>query len=229
MSDVAQQIVDLKTQAKNRRDLKRWSSGVALAKQAIGVAEREYHSTTAPEWRATMAPELADCWGILGGIEWRWSLDPTSDAAQRLEHLQRSIEAYDKGYEYEKESLSSDTSTYNKLNRLLVRLLRDPELLTTDVEPAKGAMNIRAEIEQVDQHLRKHATTSVWTAADMALINVLLGRQDAASAYADFLRMKPPDYARQSALDMLIPLSKLDVPTAAGLQDAVRCLRARPG
>ena len=80
MSDVTERIVDLKTQAKNRRDLKRWDRAAALLKQAIGVAEKEYNSTSAPEWRAMMASELADCWGILGGVERRWALDPASDA-----------------------------------------------------------------------------------------------------------------------------------------------------
>jgi hypothetical protein len=172
-----------------------------------------------------MASELADCWGILGGLERRWALDPASDPGQLLEHLQRSIEAYDKGYEYEKESSSSGTSTYNKLNRLLVRVLRAPELLTTG-RAAEGAMNVRAELEELSEQISQHATDNVWTAADMAMLNVLLGRQDAASAYAAFERMKPPDFARQSALDGLVPLAELDLPTAAGLRDAITRLGA---
>jgi hypothetical protein len=180
-----------------------------------------------------MASQLADCWGILGGIEWRWALDPASDAEQRHKHLGRSSEAYEKGYEYELESLSSGTSTYNRLNRLLVRVLDDPTLLTTDAEAAPCAINVRAEIkkihEELSEELRKHPPDSVWTAADMALLNVLLGHQDAASAYAVFEGMNPPDYARQSALDMLNGLSKLDLPTAKALQDAVSRLGSRRG
>jgi len=229
MSDVIQRIVELKTQAKNRRDLKRWDRAAALLKQAIGLAEEEYHSTGAREWRATMASELADCWGILGGLERRWALDPASNAKQRLEHLQRSIEAYDKGYEYEKESLSSGINTYNMLNRLLVRLLLAPELLATDRGAAGETMNVRAELEKVAEQISRHATDSVWTAADMALLNILLKRQDAASAYAAFERMEPPDFARQSALDVLIPLAQLDLPIAAELRDAARRLGARRG
>jgi hypothetical protein len=229
MSDVAQRIVELKTQAKNRRDLKRWDRAAALLMQAIGLAEEEYHSTKAQEWRAKMASELADCWGILGGLERRWALDPASDTAQRLEHLQRSIEAHDKGYEYEKESLSSGTSTYNNLNRLLVRLLRDPELLATEMGAAGGTMNVREELEKVAEQISQHPIDNVWTAADMALLNVLLGRQDAASAYAAFERMAPPDFARQSVLDLLVPLAKLDLPSAAALRDAERRLGAQRG
>jgi hypothetical protein len=229
MSDVTQRIVDLKTQAKNRRDLKRWDRAAALLKQAIGLAEREYNSTSAPEWRATMASELADSWGILGGLQRRWALDPKSDAAQRTERLERSIDAYDKGYEYEKESPLGGTSTYNKLNRLLVRVLRSPELLATDGRAVEGTMNVRAELEELGEQISQHASDSVWTAADMALLNVLLGRQDAVSAYATFERMQPPDFARQSVLDALVPLAKLDLPTAAGLREAVRRLGGHSG
>jgi hypothetical protein len=190
--------------------------------QAISVAEREYSSTKAGEWRETMACELADCWGLVGGIERRWALDPASDTDQRSEHLQRSIEAYDKGYEYEKTSPSASTSTYNMLNRLLVRLLCTPELLATDT----GIPSMRAELEKVAEKIRP-PIDNVWKAADMALINVLLGRQDAASAYRVFERLEPPDFAVQSALDVLTPLAKLDLPTAAVLRDAERRLSVR--
>jgi hypothetical protein len=173
-----------------------------------------------------MAIELADCWGLLGGIERRWALDPKF-AAQRMEHLERSVEAYDNGYLYERESSSSSPSTYNMLNRLLVRLLREPRLLATD--PPEDTMNVRAELEKVVDLISGHATENVWSAADMALINVLLGRQDAASAYAAFERMKPPDFARQSVLDVLTPLAKLDLPTAEALREAERRLSGRRG
>ena len=67
MSDLLQRIADLKTQAKNRRDLKRYERAAALMKQAIDLAYQEYESTAVPELRSTLASELVDCWGILGG------------------------------------------------------------------------------------------------------------------------------------------------------------------
>jgi hypothetical protein len=230
MSDLIQRINELKTQAKNRRDLKRWDRAATVLKQAIALAENEYRSTKTPEWRATIASELADCWGILGGVERRWALDPASDPTQRLEHLRRSIEAYDKGYEYEKVSSSSGTSTYNELNRLLVRLLLNPELLSTDGgTTAAETMNVPAELEKIADRIQLGGIDNVWTAADMALLNVLLRRQDATSAYAVFEAMKPPDFALQSALDVLGPLGRLDLPMAAELREAERRLSALRG
>jgi hypothetical protein len=223
MSDITQTIIELKTQAKNRRDLKRWDRAAALIMEAIGLAETEYNSTEAREWRVKMAIELADCWGILGGLERRRALEPASGGAQRQEHLRRSIDAYDKGYEYEKEALGSGNSTYNQLNRLLVRLLA-----------CDGTVDLRAEFEKlrpklatVAEQISSRPIDNVWSAADMALLNILLGRQDAATAYAPFERMQPPDFARQSALEMLIPLAKLDLPNAKALRDAERRLGPR--
>ena len=226
MSDVTQRLVDLKTQAKNRRDLGRWERAAVLLKQAIDLAEEEYRSTKADEWRTTMASELADCWGMIGGVQRRWAFD-SSDPNERNKHLDLSIEAYDKGYFYEQKSSSDRSSTYNMLNRLLVRLLRDSSMLTAD--PREGTMDVRAELEKVAQRIGGGAPDNVWTAADMALLNVLLQRQDAASAFAAFEHLKPPDFARQSALDVIAPLAKLDLPMSSALQEAERRLAARRG
>ena len=100
-SDVLKRIGDLKTQAKNRRDLKRYDRAVHLLEDAIEIARTEYdEATNLPDWRATLASELADCWGILGGIERRWA-EASNIAAERAEHLRKSVHAYDQGFGYE--------------------------------------------------------------------------------------------------------------------------------
>src|SRR4051812_8026828 len=115
--NLLQRINELKTQAKNRRDLKRYERAATLLRQAIDLAYEEYTTAKLPELRATFASELADCWGILGGVERRWALDPTSNLEQRIAHLRQSVSAYDKGYIYENDpSLVSTVSTYNWLN-----------------------------------------------------------------------------------------------------------------
>jgi hypothetical protein len=221
MSDANERLVNLKTQAKNRRDLGRWERAADLLKQAIDLAEEEYRSAKSDDWRTTMESELADCWGMLGGVERRWALDST-DSNERIKHLDVSIKAYDQGYVYEQRSTSKRKNTYNMLNRLLVRLVRDPSLLAAG--PREGMMDLRAEFEKLAEQIGDRATDNVWTAADMALVNVLLERQDAASAYAAFEQLKPPDFARQSAIDVVAPLAKLDLPMSSELQDAERRL-----
>jgi hypothetical protein len=232
MLDILQRVRELKTQAKNRRDLTRYDRAAALLKQAIGLASNEFETTTnLPDRRATLASELADCWGILGGVERRWALDPSSDPAQRTAHLQQSIAAYDKGYRYESDPLlSSAPKTYNRLNRLIVRLLLNPARLTANGNAAdqelSGTLNVRSELEAIAAQIMEQGIDSVWTAADWALLYVLLGRQDAASAYANFEKKDPPDFACQSALDVITPLAAANLPTAAELKNAERLLTA---
>jgi hypothetical protein len=79
---------------------------------------------------------------------------------------------------------------------------------------------VRSELEATAALIRKHGVDSVWAASDLGLLNVLLGHQDAASAYAPFEKMEPPDFACQSALDVLTPLASLDLPTAPELRNA---------
>ncbi len=237
------------------RDQKRWEDGISRLMEAIGLAKNEFKSTKTPSWRTNIAAELADCWGILGGIERRWALNSASNAHAcrlgniiriasqyvkllssrrfrestrskgidiRSEHLERSIEAYDKGSEYE--VLSGETSTYNRLNRLLVRLLRDPTLMMSDKIPAGCTKNMREELREVAA-LINPKEDDIWAAADMALLNILLDGKDAESAYNRFNK-NTPDFAIRSALDMLKPLAKLDLPNANALREAERLLNA---
>jgi hypothetical protein len=214
-------IRDLKTRAKNRRDLKRYDLAAPLLKQAIEQGKEGYEDPTEASDRPTYASELADCWGILGGVERRWA-DESKDGVERTEHLRKSIHAYDQGFGFE-----SDDSTYCRLNRLISRLMLAPGRLTANGSSAdrdfddpdwivKKVSNVRVALGETAAKIRGLATDSVWAAADFALLTTLLGRLDAASAYAPFERMHPPDYACQSALDTVTMLAKVDFPTTPG-------------
>lgn len=226
MSDVLKKIAELKVGAKNRRDFERYDRALAMLEEAISQASDEYKkSTNIPEWRETIASELADCWGILGGVQRRWALK-LDDGSSKEEHLRKAADAYDAGYKYESEA---GVNTYNRLNRLLVRLLLDPERLRSGQSPSEFAstdtVNVKSELEQVAELLEKQDADNVWVAADRALLNVLLGRQDAASAYAPFERKGPPDFACRSALDGIAPLAAINLPTAVELKAAHQRLK----
>ena len=140
MSTVLERIRELKTQAKNRRDLKRYDAAEKLLTQAIEIAQRELDTANAAEWKATLASELADCHGLLGGVARRWALEPDTDPDKRLEHLRDSVDAYDKGYDkFEANPEYGLANTYNALNRLLSRLLVDPGLLAANSGGDQGA------------------------------------------------------------------------------------------
>ena len=230
VSDIIKRIQDLKTQAKNRRDVRRWMRAISLLREAIALGSEEFGSARElPEWRVRIAAELADCWGILGGVERRWAVEGVDDPLLRREHLDRSVEAYDEGYRYEQMD-PGGRSTYNRLNRLIVRLLRDPQTLAGDRDAGAGeTVDVRAELETLAVEISGRGIDSPWAALDMALLNVLLTRQDAVSAYAPFDRMSAPDFARQSALDVVAPLAQLDLPVASELRRAEQRLRRATG
>ena len=79
MEDVLQTIRDLKTKAKNQRDLERYEVAAKILKKiAIPLVKEKLSSTSLADWKAQLASELADCFGILGGIYRRWALDRKS-------------------------------------------------------------------------------------------------------------------------------------------------------
>jgi len=123
-------------------------------------------------------------------------------------------------------------STYNRLNRLIVRLLRDPQMLARDRDAAADTgktVDVRRELETLADEIGGRSIDDHWSALDMALLNVLLARQDAASAYAPFERMSAPDFARQSALDIVAPLAELDLSAGPELRRAEQRLRRARG
>jgi hypothetical protein len=210
MVPAVDQLRELKTQAKNRRDLKRYERAASFADQAIALARKELEAESGASYKAQLASELADSYGLLGGIERRWGVAST-DAAERREHYQASVRAYDQGYEVEADPRYG--LSYCLLNRLIGRVLLNPELLAlsanTDAQSAAGGegLDLVAELEQAGKHIEQQLATErygdYWVIADQALIKLLLGRADARAAYAPFNAQLPPDFAYKSVLETL--------------------------
>jgi len=226
------EIRDLKTRAKNRRDGRHYSRGVGYLNDAISIARTELDSTTAGELRAQAASELADCYGLLGGIERRWGLDPEYES-ERDVHLKASVDAYDAGYVFEQNPEYGWPNSYNMINRLVGRLLLRPDRLATTGAPANDAdgVDVRAELGQAADVLHEQLRTSrredYWALADLALVNLLLDRQDPVSAYSRFNAESPPPFAYKSVLDTLGPLAQLAFAPAPKLREAIRHLENR--
>jgi len=228
MPTIFDTIVELKTKAKNRRDLERYDRAVAFVQQAIDLAKKELET---PEFRSKMASELADCNGLLGGIERRWALLPGSSKEHRGEHLRKSIGAYDEAWVYESGNYGV-SSSYGMVNRLISRVLADQNALkegyVTFLGEGMKPVAVRSELEEALRKIEasKRADSDYWAAADLALVQLLLGKGDPKRLYAKFLDKSPPDYAYNSVLDVLRPLSEMDLPVRADLQEAVRLLDA---
>ena len=233
MKPLIEQIREIKTEAKNLRDLgiEGYEDAVAALQSAIAKASVGLTDAAVADIERQMAKELADCHGMVGGVQRRWAIE--GDAAARFEHLAQSCHAYDAGWRYEWNERYDIRASYNLVNRLTGRLLIRPELLRLDdavdlgggIQPLRLPHELSDAMAKIDQHLAKRG--NLWAEADLALLKVLLGDADIASAYAPFYTLSPPAYAYASALDGLRPLAASSLETAAALKSAVAMLEAR--
>lgn len=233
MKPLNEQILDLKTEAKNQRDrgLKGYPRALARLNAAIDLAQEGLAGTTVSVAIRQLTKELADCYGMVGGVERRWGLE--GDGAEQSRHLTLSCIAYDNGHRHEWDPAHGTPATYNLVNRLTGRLLIRPDQLQLDevVDLGNGVtpMNLQLELSRarilIDEQLANKG--NFWAEADLALLNVLTGRAEASAAYATFLALSPPGYAFGSALDGLRPLVKKQVATAPALDAAIELLVAR--
>jgi hypothetical protein len=227
MPSIFDAIVDLKTKAKNRRDLGRYDRAVSFVEQAIALARKDF---TIPELRSKIASELADCYGLLGGIERRWALVPNAPEGQPEDHIRKSVRAYDEAWSLESGDYGV-ASSYGMVNRLVSRILADPQALSsghvTDLGQGIEPVEVRPELEKTRGTIESSKRSDYWAAADLALVKLLLGVEDPAAVYAAFNEKSPPDYAYNSVLDVLRPLTEVDLPGKAALVEAVTLLEAR--
>ena len=233
MKPLIEQIREIKTEAKNLRDLgiEGYEDAVAALQSAIKLATDALAEANVQDIARQMAKELADCFGMVGGVQRRWAIE--GDAAARFEHLAQSCKAYDAGWRYEWNEKYDIRASYNLVNRLTGRLLIRPDLLRLDdtvdlgggIPPLHLPHELADAMARIKQHLAKKG--NLWAEADLALLKVLLGDADVAAAYAPFYTMSPPGYAYTSALDGLRPLAASALETAAALKAAVAMLEAR--
>jgi len=252
MSDQLQTILDLKTKAKNRRDRGRYKIAVSILDEAIALSTQGLNSTkTAAARKSQFAKHLSDCFGMQGGIYRRWGLEvadeqPASAEQKRGEYLAKSIKAYGEGFSYESNDAYGIIDSYNLVNRLVSRILYDPTWLTNELPQlhalaaGEKPLNMKTELERAKKIIAKQLKLprrgDPWALADQALVTMLLGQGDPASAYADLIAVSPPDYVYGSAIAALEPLAGLEltvtlnseiVNVTDNLKKALRLLNAR--
>lgn len=239
MISALDKIRQLKTQAKNRRDLERFDRAAHILEEAISLARTELDNASVLEYQSQLASELADCYGMLGGIHRRWGLG-IQDTEERQVHLGMSIDAYDHGYQVEMKPEYKLDNSYNMVNRLVGRLLLKPDVgAAIEGDAPTGAaggtgrevISVRHELEKAADTLGRQLSTTrrrdYWALADLAVTNVLLGKQDPAAAYSRFNAESPPQFAYRSVLDTLRPLSEIRSESSPQLLEAVNLLEHR--
>jgi len=166
------------------------------------------------------SPEVqADLYGILGGIR-RAQGDLVASAA-----------AYDAGYHREPVQ-----NTYNELNRLVVRILLQPRVLSDS-----NALREYPELETVDvphalrllgPQLRQQTHTSrnsdYWAFGDLALTSALTGeREEVFKALNDMQACTPPAEAYRKYHEVIAELATLETPQRPLLTEAKKWLAQR--
>lgn len=224
------QIRHLKTQAKNRRDSGRFGRALGYLEKAAAVAKA--HVGDPPQVNRDFAGELADVYGIMGGVTRRQGLSAETDD-DRADALKLSVEYYDEGFKYEKPEYGV-VNSYNLVNRLVGRILSDPscldDTLPEDAVPADESMEdmLRDAQKQIAAQVDESRNRDPWALADMALIEILLlPSATAGSAYGPLHRTSPPSYVYESALSTLRPLADTASDRRPELGRAVMELDAR--
>jgi hypothetical protein len=233
MNSVIKQIQDLKTEAKNQRDrgIRGYARALKSLENALAAASACLAETTVSDVARDAAKELADCHGMMGGIQRRWALE--GPEVERRTHLASSCKAYDSGYGYEWNETYKIYASYNLTNRLFGRVLIDPDLLrkdeTVDLGDAIPPLNVPHELSEAEARINLHLANkgNFWAEADLALLRILRQKMEVPLAYAPFVALSPPDYAYSSALDGLRPLAELPIADAPMLQAAMDFLEKR--
>lgn len=232
MTEALDDIKRLKTQAKNRRDRGQYDRAVRVLKEAISRGEKAKSETKSEtsDWKGLTA-ELADCYGIMGGVYRRWALQ-TGSSTERSEYLRQSFLAYDEGYRLDSDPRYGSASSYNMLNRLISMIFLQPRLLSSsqevETELAKQSSKLRQDLQETRKFIKKfEAPHDYWALADLALLDLFLDAADPVRAYASFNAESPPDFAYESALSVLVPLSQLELPMSSHLAEAVTLLKNR--
>jgi hypothetical protein len=218
-------IVSAKASAKNARDEQDWQDAVDTLEEwidRIQDAKREI----APRATGRMDAELADFYGLVGGTQRRWGLQ--LQGSDRESHLAASVRAYDKGFVYEQDLNAKDATTYNRINRLIGRVLLDPIVLQVS-ETSAGDLNLTDELRKVEEiltgQLESGRQRDPWAFCDLATVRLLRGTPDALATLQRVFDLRPPKFVYESTLDTLKPLAQAAAAIRPDLAVAVTQLR----
>jgi hypothetical protein len=156
-----------------------------------------------------VAAEIADTFGMIGGVERRWGL--ASEGADREVHLRKSVEAYDQGFVHEEPRGTRKANTYNRINRIIGRVLLRPAILD-DAAP-DGDFDVRAELQVAEQlvpgQIDGPRNRDAWAYCDLLTIQLLAGKDEAAVTLDRFPGLRLQDFVYKSILDTLEPLAEI--------------------
>lgn len=144
----------------------------------------------------THAQRLYQCLGSLGGT-WRDAAELEPDALKKLSNWNQSINFYDEGYKIESgtDERYPDfkfCDSYNLLQRLVVRILREPRCLTDEDKELGRGLNVPDELAKAQYEINNQLNEidgprkdDAWAMADLAELLILRG-QSSENAWRKF-------------------------------------------
>jgi len=201
------QVVALKASAKSAQADGEWKDAITDLKEAIRLLNDRAKESAAMTGR--LASDLADAYGMIGGAEKRWGLE--MDGADRRYHLTESVAAYDKGFGYEQGLGPKYANTYNRVNRIIGRVLLDPSVLR---EGGGDLPDIAADLEEAEDVLDEQIESmgrrkDPWAYCDLGTVRLLRGKPDALAAFRKLEPLRPPLFVYKSILTTLKPLCEV--------------------
>jgi hypothetical protein len=217
-------VFALKASAREARSEEDWEFAVADLEEALAILQRALGDDPPAASGPTAPAEMADIYGTLGGIHRRWGLQLSGP--ERDEHLAESVAAYDRGHELEVRSGTRPGSTYNRINRLVARVLLNPSLLTAVSDPGhRLSEELRTAEELVRYQLDSSRVKDPWAYCDLLTLELLLERPSAGETVAALAQARPPRFVFESALSTLEPLARAVRPYRPAFDQSVDQLR----
>jgi hypothetical protein len=182
-----------------------WQSAIADLEEAIALLSGLI-SDASIRLEVDLYSELADCYGMIGGVERRWAL--ASVEVLREGHLSAAVRAYDKGFEYEDELVAGEATTYNRINRLSTRVLLDPNVLEgADYLGVSVPAELLKSEEILSEQLASVRQRDPWGYCDLGTVRLMLGSPEALPTLREVDRLRAPKFVYQSVLGTLRPLA----------------------
>jgi tetratricopeptide (TPR) repeat protein len=195
MDERLTRVKRLKDSAKVNRNFDDYNDALDDLKEAIKILKEVDEDSEVSEdsdYLAALHRELADCYGMEGGIYRRLAMKEDSRA-----FLEKSAEMYMKGKDYEIDD------SYNLTNSVVISIMLDPGNLE------KEQKTMREGIQKIQEQVRGKRRDQWWAWADLGLFNLLVDDYHAAfSAYTKFTQLGPRVQDYESTLLVLEDLRR---------------------
>lgn len=179
-NDVLRKVKHLKENAKTNRDFEDYGYALNNLNDAIDLLFKSFNYSTpssieSSEYEMSIKKELADCYGMKGGIYHR--LAKKSDFE---ENIRKAVNMYLEGLKYEDETGDS----YNLTNSIVTPILLDPANLE------KQQKKIQEKLAIVQEQVLGKRKDQWWAWADLGLFKLLCNdKEGALDAYKQFKRV----------------------------------------